>query len=194
MDKQEYGSIPKILDKAVLPAGHTFGIKLYDRNSDSLGDWSKPFIRTPDGMRDESIFDFFRFEDSPAGAWQAFLLQQMWHYLPLWWHANYDERTYVYSKEDLSRSFLGIAMIDPKARMHMLKLRSAVDTLDMDALDLSPEIVQDNGRYYVSCCFWTDFGGLKREYVKITLTDGRFDEFFEFDLKTLFEYNCGILF
>ena len=64
----------------------------------------------------------------------------------------------------------------------------------MDALDLAPEIVLDNGIYYVSCCFWSDFGGLEREYVKITLKDGRLDEFFEFDLETLFEYNCGIIF
>lgn len=194
VDKKEYDSIPGVLDKAVLPAGHTFGIKLCEMDSDSLGDWSEPFILTPDGMRDESIFDFFSFEDSPAGAWQAFLLHQMWQYLPLWWHANYNERTYVYSKEDLSRTFLGKAMVDPGARGYMTLLRCDIDSLDVDALDLSPEIVRDNGIYYVSCCFWTDFGGLEREYVKLTLKDGRLDEFFEFDLETLFEYNCGIVF
>ena len=194
VDKKEYDSILRVLDKAVLPAGHTFGINLCEMDSESLGDWSEPFIRTPSSKRDESIFEYFRFEDSPMGAWQAFLLHQMWHFLPLWWHANYNERTYVYSKEDLSRTFLGKAMVDPGARRYMLMLRSDVDSLNVDALDLSPEIVRDNRQYYVSCCFWTDFGGLKREYVKISLTDGRLDEFFDFEQRTLFKYDCGILF
>ena len=194
VDKKEYDSIPGILDKAVLPAGHSFGIKLCEMDSESLGDWSEPFIQTPDGTRDKSIFDFFRFDDSPMGAWQAFLLQQLWQYRPLWWHANYNERASVYSKEDLSRTFLGKAMVDPGARGYMTLLRCDIDSLDVDALDLSPEIVRDNGIYYVSCCFWTDFGGLEREYVKLTLKDGRLDEFFEFDRETLFEYNCGIVF
>ena len=194
VDKKMYDPILGVLDMAVLPAGHTFGIEPCDMDGDSLGDTSKTFVRTPDGTRDESIFDFFRFEDSPTGAWQAFLLQQLWHYLPLWWHANYDGRTYVYSKEDLSRTFLGKAMVDPVAKGYMLMLRSDVDSLDVDALDLSPEIVRGNGIYYVSCCFWTDFGGLKREYVKLTLKDGQLDEFFEFDRESLFEYNCGIVF
>lgn len=73
VDRKEYDSIPGVLDKAVLPAGHTFGIKLCEMDSDSLGDWSEPFIRTPSGKRDKSIFEYFRFEDSPTGAWQAFL-------------------------------------------------------------------------------------------------------------------------
>ena len=90
VDRKKYDSIPGVLDKAVLPAGHTFGINLCEMESDSLGDWSEPFILTPGGKRDESIFKYFRFADSCTGAWQAFLLLQMWLYLPLWWHANYD--------------------------------------------------------------------------------------------------------
>ena len=191
---KEYDSILRVLDKAVLPTGHTFDIEPCDMEGDSLGDTSKTFVLRPDGARDESIFEYFQFEDSCTGAWQAFLLHQMWHYLPLWWHANYDERTYVYTKEDLSGTFLGKAMVDPRARRYMHMLGSEIDSLDVDALDLSPEIVRNKGVYYVSCCFWTDFGGLKREYVKIVLTDGRLDEFFEFDRGTLYEYNCGILF
>ena len=73
----EYDSILSVLDKAVLPSGHVFGVRPCDMEGDSLGDWSRPFIRKPDGKRSESIFEFFRFEDSSMGVWQAFLLHQM---------------------------------------------------------------------------------------------------------------------
>lgn len=82
--KGDYGSIPAILDKASLPDGMSFGIKECDMESDSLGEASKLFVQTQDGKRDYSVFKHFRFEDSVMGAWQAFLLHQLWHYLPLW--------------------------------------------------------------------------------------------------------------
>ena len=176
--KGDYGSIMGILDKASLPKGMSFGIKECEMKSNSLGEESKPFVRTPDGKRDYSIFKYFRFEDSVMGAWQAFLLHQLWHYLPLWWHANYDRRIYVYSKEDLPETLLGQAMVGP----------------DMDNLDLAPELYYGNGKAYISCCFWTDFGGLIKEYVELTLAEGMLEDSFFTEEKTLFKYDCGICF
>ena len=192
--KGDYGSIPAILDKASLPDGLSFGIKECDMESDSLGEASKLFVQTQDGKRDYSVFEHFRFEDSVMGAWQAFLLHQLWHYLPLWWHANYDAKTYVYTKEELSGTLLGKAIVNPVTRRYMLMMKSDVDTLDMESLDLAPEIYFGNGRAYVSCCFWSSFGGLIREYVEFTLKDGRLEDFFFIEEKTLFKYNCGIVF
>ena len=176
--KGDYGSIMGILDKASLPEGMSFGIKDCEMESNSLGEESKPFVRTPDGKRDYSIFKYFRFEDSVMGAWQAFLLHQLWHYLPLWWHANYDRRIYVYSKEDLPVTPLGQAMVG----------------LDMDNLDLASELYYGYGKAYISCCFWTDFGGLIREYVELTLAKGMLEDYFFTEEKTLFKYDCGICF
>ncbi len=182
--KKEYDSIQGMLDKAVLPAGHTFGIKLCEMDSESLGDWSEPFIQTPDGTLDKSIFDFFRFEDSPMGAWQAFLLHQMWHYLPLWWHANYERRHYLYSHED--------APIFDRPLPYFKK--KVMISPDFSRFNLVPEVYHESAEYYISGCFWTDFGGLIREYSKLTFKDGMLDGFFVFDEKTLVEYDCGICF
>lgn len=192
--KGDYGSIMGILDKASLPEGMSFGIKECEMESNSLGEESKPFVRTPDGKRKYTIFKYFRFEDSVMGAWQAFLLHQLWHYLPLWWHANYDRRIYVYSKEDLPVTPLGQAMVDPGLRRYMLMMKSNVDSLDMANLDLAPELYYGNGKAYVSCCFWSEFGGLIREYVELTFAEGMLEDYFFTEEKTLFKYDCGICF
>ena len=185
VDNNEYDSILSILDKAVLPYGYTFGIKPCVTEGDfNLGDWSRPFIQAPDGKRSESIFEFFRFEDSSMGAWQAFLLHQMWHYLPLWWHANYDWRHYHYSQED--------APVFNKPLPYFQK--KVFISPDFSRFNLAPEIYHEGGDYYVSSCFWSSFGGLIREYVRLTFKEGRLDGFFVFDEQTLVEYDCGICF
>ena len=182
---KEYDSVLTILDKAVLPDGHSFGIRICEMESDSLGDWSRPFIQGPDGRRNESVFEFLRFEQSCAGAWQAFLLHEMWHYLPLWWHANYDKQHFLYSPEDLPVFDRPIPYFGKKVVMI---------SPDFSRFDLSPEIRTLEGKYYVSSCFWTNFGGLIREYAVFTLNGGRMEDFYVFDQETLVEYNCGILY
>lgn len=184
VDNNEYDSILSILDKAVLPSGLAFGVRPCEMEGDSLGDWSKPFIQMPDGKRRESIFAFFRFEDSSMGAWQAFLLHQMWHYLPLWWHANYDRRHYHYSQED--------APVFDRPLPYFQK--KVIIPPDFSRFDLSPKVYHEGGDYYISSCFWTSFGGLIREYTKITFKEEMLVDFFVFDEQTLVEYDCGIVF
>lgn len=185
VDSNEYDSILRVLDKAVLPSGYTFGIKPCVTEGDfNLGDWSKPFIQMPDGKRSESIFEFFRFEDSSTGAWQAFLLHQMWHCLPLWWHANYDWRHYHYSQEDAPVFDSPLPYFQKKVIIYP----------DFSRFDLSPEVYHEGGVYYISSCFWTSFGGLIREFAKLTFKEGMLDGFFVFDEQTLVEYDCGIVF
>lgn len=181
---KEYDSVLTILDKAVLPDGHSFGIRICEMEGHSLGDWSRPFIQGPDGRRNESIFEFLRFEQSCAGAWQAYLLFQMWHYLPLWWHANYDKRHYLYSTEDQP-------VFDHPLPYFAKKVWISPD---FSRFDLAPEVRMLEGKYYVSSCFWSDFGGLIREYVVFTLDKGRMEGFYVFDKETLVEYDCGIVF
>ena len=184
VEKNEFDSILIILDKASLPTGHVFGVRPCDMEGDSLGDWSRPFVQTPDGKQSGAILEYFRFEYSPTGAWQAFLLHQMWHYLPLWWHANYDQRHYHYSQED--------APVFDRPLPYFQK--KVIIPPDFSRFDLSPEVYYEDGEYYISSCFWTDFGGLIREYARLTFKDGRLEGFFVFDEQTLVEYDCGIVF
>ena len=41
---------------------------------------------------------------------------------------------------------------------------------------------------------WTEFGGLIREYTEIRFANNKMESAFEFKRKTLFHYECGILF
>ena len=177
----DYNNILTILDKIVLPDGASLEVEGPDIEENDIGDTSKLLIRLPGGESTDSIYDHIKFEDSCMGAWQAFLLHQMWHYLPLWWHALYDKRDYVYSKDSLS----GIT--------HFSDIIS-VDLSGISDTDFSPKVNKGNDKYYVSCCYWTDFGGMKREYAELTMNDGRLAKFFVFDEETLYKYECGIYF
>lgn len=183
--KKEYDTVLKILDKVRLPKGYTFGIRVCKMGGGGLGDESKPYVQKLFGKRSEPIFEFLYFEDSPMGAWQAYLLHQMWHYLPLWWHSNYARRHYHYSSEDA-----------PVFRDPLPYFGEKVVKIfpDFSRFDLSPEIYTMEGKYYISSCFWTSFGGLIREYVVLTMNEERMEDFCVFDEETLVEYNCGIVF
>ena len=176
--QQKYNEFLNLLDKASLPSTMTLGVKECIRQG--AADRSRLCVKRADDAFTFNINEYLEFENTAMGAWQAFLIDRLWHSLPLWWHDNYNKRDYIYSKEDVN------------------KITHFVDR-DFDAsvlekYDLTPEIYGENGRYYISCCYWTDFGGLKREYVEISLLDGKLDKTFLFDQKVIHSYDCGIMF
>ena len=176
--KKSYQNIIDLLDKVSLPP--EMKLKVQECEKQGTGGVSRLYILLPGYACDYDIYEHLKFEDSPMGAWQAYLLGQMRHYLPLWWHANYDRRDYIYSKDDYSHI---THFIDRKFNVNVLS-----------EFDVAPDIRGENGKYYISSCFWTDFGGLKREFVEVTIQDSKVKDLFVFDEKTIFEYQCGIMF
>ena len=143
-----------------------------------IGDESKLYIELNDGKRDYEIFKHLIVEDSPMGAWQAYWLYSLWHILPMFWHGLYGRRDYLFQFEDV----FGI------------KLEKDANPADRDKLldiDLSPEVIGENGDYYVSCCYWTQFGGLIREHVYVNIKGNKVVEIKEFLSETKYEYDCG---
>ena len=176
--QQEYDGFLNLLNKTSLPSSMKLGVKECERHG--TGDRSRLFVSTPDTACDFNIYSYLLFEKEPMGAWQAYLLSRLTHSLPMWWHANYDKRDYIFSKEDVDKI---THFIDRKFDASVL--------LDYD---ISPTIYGENERYYISCCYWTDFGGLKREFVEIQLIGNKLFQTFVFDEQTIYEYQCGILF
>lgn len=176
--KKNYSDILILLDKASLPS--TMKLDVQECNQQGTGSVSRLFVNTPNNERIFDIFDHLRFEDSMMGAWQAFLLDRLEHYLPLWWHANYNKRDYIYSKEDFDHI------------THFID--RGFDKSVLAEYNIAPEIKGGNGKYYISCCYWTDFGGLRREFVEISLIDNKLKGAFVFDEKVIHKYECGIMF
>ena len=174
-----YDSIHLIMDKTMSPEGAELYVRECNNDNLELGDQSQLLIRFGEEQNDKDAFDFLRFDDSYMGAWQAYLLHQLWHSLPLWWHANYSRRDYLFSAEDLPF-------------VHHMRKEELFP--DFSNHDFTPEIYKSGNYYSVSACYWSEFGGLIREYIEMRFEDGRLSEFVNFRNRTIFRYDCGIMF
>lgn len=179
---KKYGKFLQCLDKINLPKGAKLIVKECDNSANDIGDESKLLVKLPNGETDEDIFNHLIVEQSPMGAWQAYLLHTLWHVLPLFWHANYSARDYVFSKDD-ANSVSTFRKEDHSAIVELIS-----------KFDVAPEVRRKDNKYYVSSCYWSDFGGLVRENVELTFEGNKVTNIFEFDHKTLYKYDCGIKF
>jgi hypothetical protein len=177
--EENYGIIMQLLSKLTLPHGTTLHVEKCKQ--EGTGSRSKVVIETSDGAYDLNIWNYINVEDSKEGAWHAYLLYNLWHVLPLFWHANYDRRNYLFHQSDAK-------LIECYNREDAERLCSSIGSFV-----ISPEVVQTKGKYYVSSCYFTNFGGLIQEIIEISLSNGK-ATFHEIERRTLFEYQCGILF
>ena len=180
MQKEEnYPMIMKILHKLSLP--NSVSLLIEECQEHGMGDESKLFVETPEGAYDYSIWDYIKVENSVEGAWNAYLLYNLWHVLPMFWHALYNRRYYLFYPEFTD-------FIECLQKEDTDTLRNA-----MKPLVTSPDVIEANGKFYVSCCYFSNFGGLIQETVEISLDLGK-ASFHTIEQKTLVEYNCGIMF
>lgn len=178
---KQYDNFLKCLNKLSLPLGATLCVDM--AKIIGSGDNSNLYVKNNTGGSNYKYFEELTVEDSCDGAWQAYLLYSLWHILPTFWHGGYYSRTYIFSKEDLKD-------------IHTIEEYDQYVVKNLVAYDLIPEVVKSNinGKYYVTCCYWTDWGGLIRELVEITIENNKVIDVFEVQQKTEFEYSCGVLF
>lgn len=191
---KRYDAILKYLDKISL--SQKFELKIKECEQSGIGDKSKLYIKLPDGNQDFDIFKYLNVEHSCMGSWQAYLLYTLWHVLPLWWHANYDSRDYVFSKEDAmfhnKQTVIELAKFEKKELDENLVAQVVADKFRN--VDATPKVINKDDKYYVSCCYWTMFGGLIREFIEITIQDNKVKEFVPFKKDTISEFRCSIRF
>ena len=77
VDKKSYQEIINFFDKTSLPAAMKLGVRECEHKG--AGSVSRLVIETAENVREDNILNNLKFEDSPMGAWQAYLLCQMWH-------------------------------------------------------------------------------------------------------------------
>ena len=123
-------------------------------------------------------------EDSPAGAWQIYLLHNLWHYLPMFWHAYYEERHYAYSADQLKKLL--------RYQPHFGD--EPVPAFDLSKFQIAPVIWREGDFWYVGAHYWSDFEGLVYEELKISLSGKVHVYSRPACRKTLHHYDCGICF
>ena len=175
----DYNALAGILSEMVLPDGSTLGVQECGRTG--YGDESRFYIVDHMGNRDFNVFNILTLESSCMGAWQAYLLHQARHYLPLWSHANNIYRDYIYTKDDLDRIKI---YSDNNERI----------TPDFSKIDIEPTIFRDGDHFFITCCFWSIYNGLVREFIDLPFKDGHILDFICFKYDVLYEYDCGIRF
>ncbi len=128
------------------------------------------------------IWEYIEVENSPLGAWQAYLLSSIWHALPFFWHGGYNRRIYFFSEEEYTKFLISVK--------NSKKISFAFE----QKMDIKPKIVQSGNEYYISCCYWSEWGGLIKEQVAVTINDNKIEKISAINEETLLKYDCGICF
>ena len=182
VNSEDYDKIFHLLDKVTPMDGNTVrvvlpgeigGVGEYGDGTSAIG----VFDANDSIITDSFVEDFWTYlqvENSQIGAWQAYLVAKMWHYLPLIWHSNYSYRSYIYSK-----SSSGLKA----ARRHCVVGWNKV----------VPSIKHEGNKYLISVCYWSEFGGLIRENCSVSF-DGDSVTIATLNQEVLYEYDCGIMF
>ena len=184
IEKKDYDSFMQYLVHLSLPDGASLHVEKC--KEEDTGDTSKLYVETAEGEYNQNIWDFIKAENSIDGAWEAYFLYKVWHILPLWWHANYSRRIYMFSEEDAdSIQLLSFSERERRQPMIQKKVKSLIS---------KPEVVEVDGKYHVSCCYWTNFGGLIKETVEVFISPEGKVELKDIERQTLYEYTCGIMY
>ena len=165
----DYEKILWYLNNLHLPNKYKLDVK-FEKIKD-YGSRSILCVRTPLGETCD-VFNTIMVEDTPIGAIEVYLLYEVWHYMRLGWQENYAYREYIYTTEDLRR------------------ISNYTSVKEIRKLDISPIVTQNNGKYYVSCCFWSDYEGVIRELVEIEIKENKVVNILEVNSTTLYEDSC----
>lgn len=186
---KDYKEVIRVLNKVKVPKGYTLSIRPYKKEEEcGLGTESHVIITTPDKqiIRDDQkeFWKLLSVERSPMGAWQVYLLFNMWHYLPLFWHALYEKRSYVYSNTQLKRD-----------SRYWPEYEAPETKIDLGNCDVQTTIMSiGDSDYYIGACYWSDFEGLVYEKRHISLYPSVHVYARPESHRALFRYKCGICF
>lgn len=129
------------------------------------------------------LFQHLTIDATPMGAWQAYLLCISKTVLPFSGSLYYTKRQLIFTNDQLPEIWVECDdSIDDK-----------LERVKFDE-DLSPTIIAKGNEYVVSCCFWSEWGGLFRETVSLTFKDNGKVTIGNFKHDNLYQYDCGISF
>ena len=182
-----------VLDKIQLLEDYGLQLEYEERG---IGGRTYIYVKEPNGNLSKNFLDFVIVDDSPLGALQVYFLSKLWHYLPMYWHGYYDRRFSVFSKDDLLKIKVRSRKTRGERSLKPSDIYEEENDLPKEALarDVTPKVTRYEDKYYVSCCYWSEFGGLIRELVEIKIENNKVTEFLDANRKVLYRYHCGIMY
>lgn len=183
---KEYEKVFCLLDKVKVKEGYKIKIEPYNAEEAVMTEGAVNYICIYDKEGKllttnfkEDFWSYLQVEKSKMGAWQAYLINQMWQYLPLYWQTIFLRREYVYTQSS-KIEFVGNLDDEKEA------FNSA-----MSANDVTPNIVRNGDNFIISACYWTISGGLIREkYIVSFEMDSVNVKYFDYEV--LFTYELYI--
>lgn len=182
-----------VLDKIQLLEDYGLQLEYEERG---IGGRTYIYVKEPNGNLSKNFLDFVIVDDSPLGALQVYFLSKLWHYLPMYWHGYYDRRFSVFSKDDLLKIKVRSRKTRGERPLKPSDIYEEGNDLPEEALacDVTPKVTRYEDKYYVSCCYWSEFGGLIRELVEIKIENNKVTEFLDANREVLYRYHCGIMY
>lgn len=187
VQQEQYDLIPSLFTAISFKNGSTLSIRLADI-SDPFYRESMLILTSPDGKKIEDkekcFWDMLSVEKSFMGAWQVFLLNKLWMCLPLYDHAGYAKAKFFYTPEQFNEF----------ARIGKDDFDHPIEGLDPCKYDVTPTVLFEDDTFIVKVHVWNDWRGLLLETNRIRIDSNGNVEFGEYDLDSLFEYDCGVCF
>jgi hypothetical protein len=114
------------------------------------------------------------------GIWQAYLFSIAPTVMPTFWHGGYIRRTYIFSHKDLE----GIDELRFNDKAPLFGIKDVV----------SPKVKIRGEEGTIECCYWSEWGGLYRDTLKIIYANNTVLSIKSIKEEVLYEYDCGICF
>ncbi len=140
---------------------------------EGMGSASHMYVLTQDGKQDYEVNKYLHFSETMTGAWLVYLMEIIDRYMPMYWHALYGKKDYIFEQNDLSEiSFIKFP----------------------EKYDVRPCIFMIGKLMYVRACYFTFWGGLIRQTYRIELDESGRASCVETGYKELFHYYTSLMF
>lgn len=143
---------------------------------DDDGNMNMLFLRKTFG-----IFKHISVKATPMGAWQAYLLCISKAILPFSGTLYYTKRKLIFTDKQLKD--LASSLGEEEA--------PGLSSLNVD---VSPTVTINGKNAIITCCYWTEWGGLIRDEAKLTFYNNGKVKIGNIDTYTLYEYDIGVRF
>ena len=188
----ELGKNNQVVDKCLNYALRYFkfsdevkvGLKLAD-DSNGHGDTSRFFLCVNDNGRyvrvaeGNELIPYMTVDKSKYGAWDVYLFSKTRNIYPTFWHGGYNIETLLFCNSDLNS---------------IMALRGLAKDVVLNGEKIEPKVWFDGETAYVNGFYWSEYGGLFKETMKLVFSGSRIVEYETIAKENIYTYQCGIMF